>query len=247
MSPWGRLSNQNCPDHDSLYLFENVQLPARRGQETLIHAASSFFLFLFPFSFIQVETICSAPARITFSCLPGRNHGVKASSSLSLSLSLPGLLHRLRTLRSSHNNSTFWRQGLERRHNSGRTQLFFSPEMASSMMKLGRQTGPRVMGYAQKRAMATAMHTESLPDLDYDYGALEPVISGEIMKLHHQKHHQTYITNFNKALEQLQAAKDPQTIVGLQSAINFNGGGMGLHYASMFLATHAVSHPPIWS
>jgi superoxide dismutase len=29
-----------------------------------------------------------------------------------------------------------------------------------------------------------------LPDLPYDYGALEPVISGEIMELHHKKHHQ---------------------------------------------------------
>ena len=30
----------------------------------------------------------------------------------------------------------------------------------------------------------------SLPDLPYDYSALEPVISGEIMELHHSKHHQ---------------------------------------------------------
>jgi len=73
--------------------------------------------------------------------------------------------------------------------------------------------------------VTTTLHTESLPDLDYDYGALEPFISGEIMKLHHQKHHQTYITNFNKALEQLNSTNDPAVIVGLQSTINFNGGG----------------------
>jgi len=74
--------------------------------------------------------------------------------------------------------------------------------------------------------MVTAtLHTEALPDLDYDYGALEPYISGEIMKLHHQKHHQTYITNFNKALEQLDSSNNPAVIVGLQSALNFNGGG----------------------
>jgi len=68
----------------------------------------------------------------------------------------------------------------------------------------------------------------SLPDLPYDYGALEPVISAEIMQLHHQKHHQTYISNYNKALEQLHHAlskADSPTIVGLQSAIKFNGGG----------------------
>ncbi|KAJ8764177.1 hypothetical protein K2173_005102 [Erythroxylum novogranatense] len=72
------------------------------------------------------------------------------------------------------------------------------------------------------------LQTFSLPDLPYDYGALEPVISAEIMQLHHQKHHQTYITNYNKALEQLHEALqkgDSSTVVWLQSAIKFNGGG----------------------
>ncbi|KAL5582864.1 hypothetical protein UlMin_015306 [Ulmus minor] len=72
------------------------------------------------------------------------------------------------------------------------------------------------------------LRTVSLPDLPYDYGALEPAISAEIMQLHHQKHHQTYITNYNKALEQLDEAMakgDASTVVKLQSAIKFNGGG----------------------
>ncbi|KAL1559385.1 aspartate--tRNA ligase msd1 [Salvia divinorum] len=72
------------------------------------------------------------------------------------------------------------------------------------------------------------LQTFSLPDLPYDYGELEPAISAEIMQLHHQKHHQAYITNYNKALEQLDAAAakgDAPTVVKLQSAIKFNGGG----------------------
>ena len=37
----------------------------------------------------------------------------------------------------------------------------------------------------------------TLPDLDWDYGALEPHISGEINELHHSKHHAAYVTNAN--------------------------------------------------
>ncbi|KAJ4772923.1 Superoxide dismutase [Rhynchospora pubera] len=73
-----------------------------------------------------------------------------------------------------------------------------------------------------------SLTTFTLPDLPYDYGALEPAISGEIMRLHHQKHHQTYVTNYNKALEQLDAAVskgDAKGVVQLQSALKFNGGG----------------------
>lgn len=80
------------------------------------------------------------------------------------------------------------------------------------------------LGLGQLRGFQTF----SLPDLPYDYAALEPAISAEIMRLHHQKHHQTYITNYNKALEQLHDAMekgDSATVVKLHSAIKFNGGG----------------------
>ena len=46
-----------------------------------------------------------------------------------------------------------------------------------------------------------------LPDLPYDYGALEPHISGEIMELHHSKHHATYVKGANAALEQAAEAR----------------------------------------
>lgn len=67
-----------------------------------------------------------------------------------------------------------------------------------------------------------------LPDLPYDYSALEPVISGEIMELHHKKHHATYVANLNKALEEYAEADSKgnlEKMISLQSAINFNGGG----------------------
>ncbi|MBS4168068.1 Fe-Mn family superoxide dismutase [Parachlamydia sp. AcF125] len=71
-------------------------------------------------------------------------------------------------------------------------------------------------------------HQYKLPDLPYDFGDLEPVISKEIMSLHYNKHHATYVANLNKALEQYADAEAKQnlpTMIGLQSAINFNGGG----------------------
>jgi Fe-Mn family superoxide dismutase len=67
-----------------------------------------------------------------------------------------------------------------------------------------------------------------LPDLPYDFNALEPVISAEIMELHYAKHHKAYVTNLNSALEKYHEAeskKDMAGMIALQSAIKFNGGG----------------------
>ena len=72
----------------------------------------------------------------------------------------------------------------------------------------------------------------TLPDLPYDYSALEPHISGRIMELHHDKHHANYVAGANTALEKLAAARE----VGDFAAINlweknlaFNLGGHTNH------------------
>lgn len=67
-----------------------------------------------------------------------------------------------------------------------------------------------------------------LPQLEWDFGDLEPYILAQINELHYTKHHQTYVTGFNTALEQLEEAKhngDVKAAVALQKAINFHGGG----------------------
>ena len=68
----------------------------------------------------------------------------------------------------------------------------------------------------------------SLPDLPYDYNALEPTISADIMRVHHQKHHATYVNNLNIAEEKLQDAihrNDASAACSQLAAMNFNGGG----------------------
>ncbi len=74
-----------------------------------------------------------------------------------------------------------------------------------------------------------------LPPLPYDYSALEPHIDAQTMTLHHDKHHNTYVTNLNTALEkhpELQNKSAEELIQDLQSvpedirtAVRNNGGG----------------------
>jgi Fe-Mn family superoxide dismutase len=71
-----------------------------------------------------------------------------------------------------------------------------------------------------------------LPDLPYDFGALEPHVSGKIMELHHGRHHAAYVKNANKTLEQLDEARDRDDVsrlAALERALAFNLSGHVLH------------------
>lgn len=68
----------------------------------------------------------------------------------------------------------------------------------------------------------------TLPDLPYDYAALEPSISGRIMELHHSKHHQAYVTGANTAIAQLAEARETGNLANvnkLEKDLAFNLGG----------------------
>lgn len=76
------------------------------------------------------------------------------------------------------------------------------------------------------------MSLYTLPELDYDYSALEPHISGKIMELHHSKHHQAYVTGANSALENLKAAReagDLSKVNQFSKDLAFNLGGHTNH------------------
>ena len=77
-----------------------------------------------------------------------------------------------------------------------------------------------------------------VPPLPYDYGALEPTIDEETMRLHHDKHHQAYVDNANAALAGTQWADRPVEKVLVEidllpedkrAAVRNNAGGHANH------------------
>lgn len=76
------------------------------------------------------------------------------------------------------------------------------------------------------------MQKYTLPELPYDYSALEPHISGKIMELHHDKHHNTYVNGANSALEKLAAAREADDLAAINQFskdLAFNLGGHTNH------------------
>jgi superoxide dismutase, Fe-Mn family len=77
-----------------------------------------------------------------------------------------------------------------------------------------------------------------LPPLPYDYAALEPHIDEQTMRIHHDKHHQAYIDNANKALDGTEWADSPVEEVlasldelpeDIRTAVRNNAGGHANH------------------
>jgi superoxide dismutase, Fe-Mn family len=76
------------------------------------------------------------------------------------------------------------------------------------------------------------MKTYTLPPLPYSYEALEPHISKQIMTLHHDKHHQAYVTGANAAMEKLDKARKGEMQIDVRAVLrdySFNADGHILH------------------
>jgi len=113
-----------------------------------------------------------------------------------------------------------------------------SPKPAASSRRVALKTFTAGLTAALLPATANAY---TLPDLPYAYDALEPYIDAPTMKFHHDKHHNTYLTNINKATE----GKPQVNIVDLQTnaleanPIRNSGGG---HYNHAFFWDEMEAH-----
>jgi len=117
------------------------------------------------------------------------------------------------------------------------TPMSMKAETGSSRRDLFKKGAAFAAGIAAP-AVANAY---SVPDLNYPFEALEPYIDAPTMKIHHDKHHATYVTNINKATE----GKDEVPILDLMenaldaTPIRNNGGG---HYNHAFFWDEMAPH-----
>lgn len=93
-----------------------------------------------------------------------------------------------------------------------------------------------------------------LPQLTYAYDALEPHIDAKTMEIHHSKHHNTYVTNLNAAVEGTEfAEKDINDLIAnldalpadKQTAVRNNGGGHANHTLFWEVIAPGGSNTPV--
>lgn len=94
-----------------------------------------------------------------------------------------------------------------------------------------------------------------LPQLGYAYDALEPHIDARTMEIHHTKHHNTYVTKLNGALEGsgLEVPVDPDELIAgisklpenVQTAVRNNGGGHANHALFWDILTPGGNSQPV--
>ena len=88
------------------------------------------------------------------------------------------------------------------------------------------------LGQLKTLAMEDGKMAYTLPELPYEYDALEPHYDEETVTLHHDKHHAGYVNGLNAALDKLEAARaagDFAAIKALSKEVAFHGSGHLLH------------------
>lgn len=105
-----------------------------------------------------------------------------------------------------------------------------SPEPSPNLEVAQAQSSPAASPSADPNLIPA-----QLPPLPYDYGALEPYIDTQTMQLHHDKHHATYVTKLNEAVQNYPELQGKSVVALLQdlnsvpedirTAVRNNGGG----------------------
>jgi Fe-Mn family superoxide dismutase len=104
------------------------------------------------------------------------------------------------------------------------------PHTSSRSAFLPANGGAAARSFSSPKAVLAPRYT--LPELDYDFGALEPHISGKIMELHHGTHHAGYVKSTNLTLtllEEARATEDFTHLAALERSLAFNLSGHVLH------------------
>ncbi|WP_254434202.1 superoxide dismutase [Halobacillus sp. Marseille-Q1614] len=106
----------------------------------------------------------------------------------------------------------------------------FNLEKAWELEQIAVKVNQRFSSERQDSPVPIGGHT--LPPLPYGYDALEPYISGKIMRLHHDKHHKSYVDGLNKAEKEMEKARKNGSydlIKHWEREAAFNGAGHYLH------------------
>lgn len=103
---------------------------------------------------------------------------------------------------------------------------------ATAQLEPSRAESPPRTGQAAGAQQQVPIGGHQLPPLPYAYNALEPYIDEATMRIHHDKHHQAYVDDLNKAEKELQAARksgDFALVKHWERELAFNGAGHYLH------------------
>ncbi|WP_285766276.1 superoxide dismutase [Peribacillus sp. SI8-4] len=105
-------------------------------------------------------------------------------------------------------------------------------EIEAEMSRVYAEIEQIELEFRSKDRQSVPIGQHTLPPLPYAYDALEPTISREIMRLHHDKHHQSYVDGLNKAelmMEKARETKDYALLKHWEKEAAFHGSGHYLH------------------
>ncbi|ASS67110.1 MULTISPECIES: Fe-Mn family superoxide dismutase [unclassified Paenibacillus] len=105
-------------------------------------------------------------------------------------------------------------------------------EQPASASRDGEPGRLSAKGYPAEELQQVPIGGHALPPLPYAYDALEPYIDAKTMEIHHDKHHQAYVTDLNKAEKELQASRQNgnfDLVKHWERELAFNGAGHYLH------------------